>query len=318
MTKTVKSMITLAVVLILGIGLSIGTHLIFNPIKEERAKQETLSILDDYFTGVTDFEGNKLEVIEGVEILRSVRVYKNEDPLGYLYEANITNDFGNMKVRLSVDVKDVIQTIDFLELNQTMYLPQTTKMLETYVLSKLSTDIFDGAAGATSISKNDLSHLMSMVGSHHDKTDKFEIQAPYKEFYGDDYVISNTEELSNSGATIKVETIEGLGVVYTITKSGIYQTDSTQEKSITLVLALNNDNKIIGVLLPAELYNHTKGGFMTSAMEFAQSFKDTSILDVTDGNAGPTGDGVAYNSRTLIEDMVLIVQGVHISWKKKI
>lgn len=318
MTKTVKSIITLAVVAILGIGLSIGTHFIFNPIKEERAKQETLSILDDYFTGVTDFEANKLEVIEGVEILRSVRVYKNEDPLGYLYEANITNDFGNMKVRLSVDVKDVIQTIEFLELNQTMYLPQTTKMLETYVLSKLSADIFDGAAGATSISKNDLSHLMSMVGLHHDSTDKFEIQAPYKDFYGDDYVISNTEELSNSGATIKVETIEGLGVVYTITKSGIYQTDSTQEKSITLVLALNNDNKIIGVLLPAELYNHTKGGFMTSAMEFAQSFKDTSILDVTDGNAGATGDVVAHNSRTLIEDMVLIVQGVHISWKKKI
>ena len=57
---------------------------------------------------------------------------------------------------------------------------------------------------------------------------------------------------------------------------------------------------------------------MTNAMEFAQSFKDTSILDVTDGNAGATGDVLAHNSRTLIEDMVLIVQGVHISWKKKI
>jgi len=311
MSKTMKGLLTFLSVLFIGIGLIIGTHMIFNPIKEERSKAETLSVLEDYFNSATDFESNALETIDGVEILRSLRVYQGEEPLGYFYEANIENDFGNMKVRLSLDTKDIIQTIELLEMNQTMYQAQTEAMLETYQLSKLSGDIFDGAAGATSISKKDLSHLITVLGMHHDQTDKFEISLPYQPFYGDDYVIESTENITAEDATIVVETILGQGVVYTITKAGVYQTGSIEEKSITLVVALDNDGEIIGILLPVELYNHTKGNFMANALEFAESFVGQNIADIVDGQAGATGEVTAYNSRTLLEDMFLIIQGVH-------
>lgn len=311
MSKTMKSLIVFLSVLVVGILLSVGTYMIFNPIKEERAKIETLSVLEGYFKSATDFESNALETTDGVEILKSLRVYEDEKPLGYFYEANIKNDFGNMKIRLSLDTKDVIQTIEFLEMNQTMYQAQTEAMLETYKLSKLSGDIFDGAAGATSISKKDLSHLIRILGHHHDQTDKFEIILPYQPFYGDDYVIETTENTTVEGATIVIETIEGQGVVYTITKAGIYQTGSIEEKSITLVVALDNDGKIIGILLPVELYNHTKGNFMTNALEFAESFVGMNIADIVDGQAGATGEVAAHNSRTLLEEMFLIIQEVH-------
>jgi len=313
MTTKVKGLMTLSIVLLASVLLVIGTHMVFNPIKVERENKATLSLLENYFAEVTDFETNNLETIEGVEILRSVRILKDEEPLGYLYEANIVNSFGNMKVRISVDVKDIIQTAEFIEMNQTMYQTQTQNMLQTYPLNKLNADIFDGAAGATSISKNDLAHLMSMVGLHHDSTDKFEVVLPYSEFYGEDYVISSTENISEAGASMIKEVIEGQGVVYTVTKSGIYQTDSIEEKSITLVIALDNDNKIIGILLPVELYNHTKGNFMASALVFAESFVGINLADITDGNTGASGDGSAHNSRNLIEDIVFVVQGVHLS-----
>lgn len=312
MTLKIKGFITFAVVIVLSISLSIGAHLVFEPIRQERADRVTLEILETYFSEVTRFESNPLETIEGVEVTRSLRALKADEPLGYLYEANITNEFGNMRVRIAVDVKDIIQSVEFVELNQTLYQSQTRNMLNTYLLTKLETDIFDGAAGATSISRNDLSRLMRILGRHHDQSDKFDFVLPYVAYYGPDYVVSNTEYLTVSDATIIVETISGQGVVYTITKSGIYQTGSIEEKSITLVLALDSNNEIIGIDLPVEGYNHTKGNFMSSVIRFVESFIGTNLADITDGNTGASGDGEAHNSRNLIEAMILIVQSIQI------
>ncbi len=312
MTLKIKGFITFAVVIVLSISLSIGAHLVFEPIRQERADRVTLEVLESYFSEVTRFESNALETIEGVEITRSLRALNADEPLGYLYEANITNEFGNMRIRISVDVKDIIQSVEFVELNQTLYQDQTRNMLNTYVLTKLETDIFDGAAGATSISRNDVSRLMRILGRHHDQSDKFEFVLPYVAYYGPDYVVSETQNLNQNDATIVVETISGQGVVYTITKSGVYQTGSIEAKSITLVLALDSNNEIIGIDLPVEGYNHTKGNFMRSAITFAESFIGTNLADATDGSTGASGDGEAHNSRNLIEDMILIIQSIQI------
>ena len=312
MTMKLKGILTLLFVVLLGGILSVSSHLVFEPIRQEREDRLTLEILGSYFNEVSRFETNPLETIQGVEITRSLRALKADEPLGYLYEANITNEFGNMRVRITLDVRDIIQSVEFIELNQTLYQSQTRNMLNTYLLTKLETDIFDGASGATSISRKDLSRLMSALGRHHDQSDKFEFILPYVAYYGPDYVVSSTQTLSQDNATIIVETISGQGVVYTITKSGIYQTGSIEEKSITLIIALDNANNIIGIDLPVDLYNHTKGNFMRSAIAFAESFIDTNLADVTDGNTGASGDGEAHNSRVLIENMMLIIQSIHV------
>lgn len=314
MTQNIKNLITLSVAIMAGLLLSIGTHMIFNPIKIEREKQETLDVLANYFEDVTDFETNKLETLSGVEILRSIRAYDEDLGIGYLYEINYSNGFGNMHIRLTVSPKDIIESAEFIELNQTQYQPQSRDLLEKYVLQKLESNIADGAAGATSISLNDLSHMISMLGKHHDGTDKFEISLPYAEIYGvTDYNITNEETTSENNAQIIIETIEDLGTAYTVTKSGIYETGNVTEKSITVIVVLDLENNIVGVLLPVDKYNHSKGGFMSNALEFLKSYVDLNLEDIVDGSVGPTNPAISFNSRSLIEQMVLIIQGVHLS-----
>ncbi|WP_162146870.1 hypothetical protein [Acholeplasma granularum] len=312
MTTNIKSLITFLVVIVLSALLSITSYMVFNPIKEEKIKQETLTILDEYFSGVTDFEKNETETLSDVEILLSVRALKNEEPMGYLYEANYHNSFGNIKVRLVVDLKEIIQKAEFIELNQTMYLTQTTNNLQTYVQRKLNKDIFDGAAGVTSISINDLSHMISMIGLHHDSTNKFEVQLPYQEFFGEDYTITDTENLNEDGAKIVKETIGTSGYVYTLTKAGIYNSDSITQKEITVVVALNPNGLIIGTQLPIDLYGHSKGGYYNDALAFLQTYNDKDLTTLLDGQAGTTTE-IAHNSRMLIEDIMQILKGVHTS-----
>ncbi|CDR31465.1 Uncharacterised protein [Acholeplasma oculi] len=308
-----KNLIIFFSALIVLLGLVVGTELIFNPIKNERLKQETLSTLKIYFDQATDFETNTLETIDGVEITRSVRVYNDVEPLGYLYEANMENAFGNIRIRLVVEANDTIAEVIFVELNQTMYQQQTKNIAEQYVFQKLKGSITDASAGATSYSIQTLVTMIQTIGSHHDQTDKFDIKLPYQDYYGEGYVVEDSTNLTIDGAQVKKETVTNKGIVYTISKSGIYNSDVVTEKEITVIVVLDTEGQILAVLLPTDLYQHTKGNFYNNALEFAQSFVGKTFDDVLDGQAGATTDPGAFNSRSLILDILLIAKGDYLA-----
>src|SRR5690606_37184685 len=121
------------------------------------------------------------------------KVMKNQnEELGYLYEANVKNTYGNIKIRVKVDVKERIQMVDLVELNQSMYQSQTTNKAQSYVEQDIS-KIPDGYAGATSISLHGLMDMMMAIRDVHNSAPKFDIPLPYKDYYGSDYTIISTE-----------------------------------------------------------------------------------------------------------------------------
>src|SRR5690606_9273839 len=128
------------------------TFSIFNPIKLERERIETLSIVKEYFSSADDFQKLAPKTVDGIPVSMVLKVLDSEDaPLGYLYEANVINTYGNIKIRVSVDVSQKIQTVDLVELNQSMYESKTINTAKNYEFQDI-TKIADGYAGVTSIS----------------------------------------------------------------------------------------------------------------------------------------------------------------------
>src|SRR5690606_38529337 len=299
MNIKLKNLIVLFAAFLVSFGLIFGSYIIFNPIKLEREKEEALAQIKVLVADATDFESNKLETIDGVEILLSAKLYKGEDPLGYVYEANSKNGFGNIRVMIAVGLDEKITDVKMVELNQTMYQSKSEALLNNYKFQKLSPNVSSTQAGATSISLNTIMDMMNVIGVHHEGIVKFDIPKPYKDFFGD-YEIKSTSQSTISGATVKVEEIDGKGFVYTVTKDGLYQTDNLTKKFITLQVAVNNDGKIIGVLLPNELYLHTKG-YYAKALAYAQSFVNIDLNAVPDAYSGVSSDdGEPNNSKLLI------------------
>lgn len=313
MNLNIKNLIALAIAFILSIGLVIGGYMVFNPIKEAKDKAVILDKVETLFADATEFTVNPNETIDGVEILLSLKVLDGTTPLGYIYEANTVNGFGNIKIIISVGLDERIIEVVVQELNQTMYQSNTLSLAQNYVFQKLSGSIPDANSGATSVSAWSLMDMMQAIGAHHDKIDKFEIILPYQAFYGEGYQVIDTKTSNVDGAVVKTETISGnLGTVYSLTKAGIYNTDLVTTKEITVVVVLDDAGKILGVLLPPESYNHTKGNFYNNALEFSQSYVDLNLSDIVDGQAGSTADPGAFNSRSLIEDLMLIAKGVYL------
>lgn len=313
MNLNIKGMITLFITLLVSFGLVVGGYLVFNPIKEEKEKAIILDKVETLFADATEFILNPSETVDGVEISLSLRVLDGSDPLGYVYEANTQNGFGNIKIIMSVGLDERIIELKILELNQTMYQSQTENLAQSYVYQKLSQSIPDANSGATSVSAWSLMDMIGAIGMHHDSVEKFEIILPYQAFYGDTYTVIETQNSTVDGAALKIETISGnLGKVYQLTKAGIYNSDVVTTKEITVVIALDNNGKILGVLLPPESYQHTKGNFYNNALEFSQSYVDLNIADIVDGQAGATTDPGAFNSRSLIEDLLLTAKGVYL------
>ncbi len=312
-----KNILVLLGSFFLSIGLIFGSFSIFNPIKLERERAATLKIVNEYFEAAADFERFTPQTIDGLNVSLVLKIQDSQgDPLGYLYETNIRNTYGNIKIRVSVDVNQKIIEVDLVELNQSMYQNQTVNKANAYADQDI-TKIADGYAGATSISLRGLMDMMKAIRDVHNSIPKFDIPRPYEAYYGSDYTILSTQNQTIDGANVKIETIsEGLGKVYTITKSGIKQYGHKDLHSITLVIATNASNVIIGVELPAELYEHSKGGYRQQAVAYAKTFIGVNLDSIPDVYAGPTSgeeDGlmdVPDNSKRLIHLEFLIAKEV--------
>ncbi len=311
-----KNILTLTITVILSFGLVLGTHAIFNPIKQAKERAIVLSKLETLFTDAKDFELNSKETIDGVDILLSARVLANDDePLGYVYQANAINGFGNIKITLSVGLDEKIIDILFDEINQTMYVAQTMALRESYIYQQLSSNIPDANAGATSISMHTLMDMIRAIGIHHDGVLKFEnAPLPYEAFFGNAYTIIDTTTENILGAVVKTEIIsDELGTVYSITKAGIYNSESITEREITLVIALNNSGEIIGVLLPRDDYKHTMGGYYNRTLIFAETFVGQNLAELVDAYTGSTEDAnEPNNSKFLVHELFMIAQGVYL------
>lgn len=311
-----KNIIVLSLVVLLGLGLTILTGLIFNPIALKIEKEKALEKTLLYYDKAKDVEVLTNKKMDGVSVSFGTKVYDKDDVgIGYLYEINKENDFGNIKLMVKVDLKDSISEIVILELNQTMYQSQTEKLVNDYVFTKLSNEVVDLSAGATSISLNTLSSMIKVLGSYHHDVEKLELSLPYLDYYGD-YEVLETKNENKNGADIIIETIsDDKGLVYSLTKAGIYQTGNAKETEITLVIILDNEGKVLKMLLPGELYKHSKGGFYDKALLHVEEFENMKLEMVPDTYTGASdpSSGVPFNTLNLIHDLIQTAKEIYLS-----
>jgi hypothetical protein len=307
-----KNILTLVITFILSIGLVFGSYAIFNPIKVERERQETLSIAKEYFSNAQDFNAYNGASVGNVKVSLALKVLgQGGSELGYLYEANVTNSYGNIRVRVVAGVDQKISEIDLLELNQTMYQAQTTNKINTYLFTRID-EIADSYAGATSVSIRSLVDMMVVVRDVHKLVPKTEIHDPYEEYFGE-YSIDSTDTQTVNDATVVIQTITGSkksGAIYTVTKMGTGYVDHSDD-TITAIIILDSEGNILLVDLPTDLYNHTKGSYYNQVRAYARGFMGQNIADITDAYSGGTNEGLSdtpHNSMSLVHHEMVIVK----------
>lgn len=314
-----KEILTFSISILVTLGLVITTFAIFNPIKVEKQNKLTLEKIQTLISDAKSFEVNEPTTVGSTDITLSTRVMGNNDSaLGYVYEINEKNGFGNIKLLVAANAKSEISKVTIVELNQTMYQDKSEALIKSYVNQKL-TNIIDLQAGATSVSLNTIMSMFSNLGEHHQSVPNFDTKPPYFDFFGEEYEVLSSEDKSMNDTTIIVETISNdLGLVFTLTKEGIYNSDSETKKPITLVIGLDKDGKILGIQLPTELYQHSSGGYYNNTKIYAESFVGTNINDFLDGYTGASSDdGLPNNSRYLVHTLFVSAKEVYQAWKKK-
>ncbi|MFA5692525.1 MAG: hypothetical protein WC907_02815 [Acholeplasmataceae bacterium] len=305
-----KNILTLTIITVLSLGLIIGSNLIFTPIAKERELSKALDKAEIYYEDVTRVEIEKSYSEGNVKVELLLRVFgKDDNPLGYLYEINETNDYGNIRIMVKVNLKDLIEELIVLELNQTMYMKQTEKLANDYLFTKLDDNVVDITGGVTTISLNTLTNMIQVLGKVHHSNPKLELTLPYLDYFDEYEVVSEDKKTIDEASVLKETISDDKGFVYTLTKSGVYDSHSPTKKEITLVIILNNEGDILDLLLPADLYKHTKSGnFYNNALEYVTGFKDLNISEIPDAYTGSTSDGGANNSKLLIHNLLVIAK----------
>jgi len=315
----VKNIITLTIITVLSLGLIITSNLIFTPIAKARELSKALDSASVYYEGATRVEVEKLYSEGNAKVSLALRVFGTDDtPIGYLYEVNENNDFGNIKIIVKVNLKDLIEEIIILELNQTMYEKQTEKLANDYLFTKLDDEIVDVTGGVTSISLNTLTNMIKVLGKVHHSNPKLELTLPYLEYFDEYEIVDEVEKTIDEASVLKETISNGKGFVYTLTKSGIYETGNASKKELTLVVVLDGEGNILDLLLPGDLYRHSKGNLYNNALEYISEFKEMHINEIPDAYTGSTSDGGANNSKLLIHNLLVIAKEDFGVWKKKI
>lgn len=310
-----KSILTFVVAIILSLAISVASGLVFNPIKAEKERQITLSKIQEVFKDAVNFTLNSNEKVGDTEIILSAKVFgKDEKELGYFYEINETNGFGNIRLIVAADVKQSITNVTTVELNQTLLQEQTKTVISSYKGQKLN-QIIDWNAAATSVSAHTVMSMFRNLSDHHNEIPHFDSKPEYFEYFGEDYEVIVTNNQTVNGATLVIETISNdLGYAYSLTKDGIYDSSNPgTKKFITLKIFMNKEGKILGAELPSDLYKHTKGDYYNNAVLYANSFKDMNISEIEDAYVGASdiSDGQPNNSKKLIHELFNTAKGVY-------
>jgi hypothetical protein len=231
----------------------------------------------------------------------------SEEIVGYIYVAYATNKFGYMRIVLGVDASGEIIGADFIELNQTYGLEGTRTNLSLYIGTQLSAltpegDIVTGATG----SLDTVNALLADMAVAHANTAQ-EPMDPYDVWYGAGHLIQDDIDFTPSANILNREivTLEDseIGYIYTLTASGVYYEDS--EASITIYMAFNSNDEVVGVLVPSEEYLHTKGIRYDKIVNYLNSFVGLTVAEFATSltDDGDLTSGVT-NSKVVVDIML--------------
>lgn len=267
---------------------------------ENRAYQAVLP--DGVSFDQQDLDGNPSSITSIV-----IGKAANDDIVGYIYVAYGTNKFGYMRIVIGVDTSGKILGADFIEINQTYNVEGTRNNLSAYVGTQLSAltpegDLVSGVTG----SLNTVKALLADMAVAHANT-ALEPMDPYDVWYGAGHSIQDDNDFTASANILNRQIValddQEVGYIYTLTASGIYYEDSAA--AITIYMAFNSNDEVVGILVPSDEYLHTKGIRYDKIVNYINSFVGLTVSQFAAAfsDDGDLASGVT-NSKIVVDIML--------------
>mgnify|MGYP000846733459 CR=1 FL=1 len=248
---------------------------------------------------IQDFMPPSGDRYESLILAKRASVGKKE--IGRIYEAEAKNAYGIIRILIGITNEDIV-TVEPLVLDQTS---SFISEIKAYIYGEINGKYYDTmqdidlVTGATDTkgmaSRASIKNLIILALEH--KGHSFVPYDPLLEWYGEGYTAELIDGLTTAELKEAHQVLDAsqavIGAVYKLSVRAQYN-DGGSEGSITLLVGLDQDQKIIGIYLPTDVYEHSPGGFYNTAVKYAESFIGSNI-SALDGNTDLTS-GATYSS----------------------
>lgn len=293
----VLTVVALACGLVIG-----GVHAITNPIIEENAMAEQIAAYQAVLPELDEYE--ELDTADDPSTITDKVLGKdsNGDTVGYIFVAEGRNSYGSMRMVVSIDGTGEIVGARFTAIEQSLNMEGTRNNLQLFVGSSIfdlepTGDITSGVTG----SYNTLLSLLEDIATSYGDLgieppdEDFDI---YKEFFGDDFGRSETDETFEPTEYVKSkETVYDtedavIGDLYKLEGNGSYDAGGYDGSgSITIYVLLDESKTILDIVAPEDDYGHTLSFAKSGGVfDHLDSFKGETLHDPNDDDltAGAT------------------------------
>ncbi len=288
-----------------------GVNAITAPVIEQNRIEAQNQAYREVLPAGDSFEEITLSGVPATIIAAVKGLDVQSNVVGYIYIASGTNQYGNMSIAISIDANGKVLGAQFVSIEQTLNVDGTRTNLSRYVGTQISAltpegDLISGVTG----SLNTLKSLLGDVALAHAQIADLPTD-PYTAMFGEGYTKTSDSSFSGSGDVKSREIVkDGSGTeiayLYRLNGFGIYDSDNATEKDITLYVGVSLEGTILGVIVPENEYNHTKGGLLSQTITYAESYtgKALSSIETADLTSGAT------NSKALVHKLITALKEV--------
>ena len=252
--------------------------------------------------------------------------YRGDTFLGTVYNVKVKNgyaynedyEFGMIELLVAIDpVGDVyVQVVQLIQSDWTVkgiqnYIYQYYQgRAYTQIVNVPEYDAADITAGATATDSTGTIKeiIQKAIDIHYDLI----VDDPFIAIYGEGYVMSDDSTFIPTELVVKRDIVKNannvdIGYVYTLTGAGDY--DNGQEvvtgHTITLQVAFDVDDQVVGIIIPEDLYGHTAGTRLTKIQSYADLLigKTVSEFAAALANPGDLVSGVTY-TKDLVDMLI--------------
>lgn len=271
---------------------------------QNRAYQEVLPAGKDFVeVEIENLPKTITTIVEGKDAQGKV--------VGYVYILSGTNQHGSMTIALSLDEKGKILGAQFVAIEQTLNVEGTRTNLSRFVGTQI-TDLKpsgDLVSGVTN-SYVTVKELLADAAVVHADVADIPLD-PYVTIFGPEYSLRNDASFAATEHVLSRElakdgSANDVGYVYKLNgENENYKPGELNE--ITIYVALDKDQVILGIISPEEEYHHTGGGFRNQTVAFMESLVGISLSTI---DADYDLLGGATNSQQLVLDLLIALKDV--------
>ncbi len=252
--KIFKTAIVLTLVGVLCGALIGFANYVTAPIIEKNKQEEAMKAYKGFFNDLDNIE--EVDLNEGTAY-SVVKIFKNNNIIGYVFKAKGTNPRGLVDLAIGVDVAGEIVGVKILDTENTIgfydkYIPVLDKI--SSLIGELNgVDIIGGVTQTGDLLNTLIKDIVKAAGEFINIEEPLNV---YEELFGEGYAEAIEDETFTATENVlKKEEVKdasgnSLGFAYTVfgvTEEFLHEEYKKEYGELTLLVALDADNKVIGI-----------------------------------------------------------------------